>query len=219
MVGSIDPRCETVRGTHWPNAGRVVVWNSRRGSHLGQRFKATAPTGRTYGCKRSDQTVKPLVPRGPSTYGSPRSRGRQLWNSLRHRKAQRLAAASHIDRGKAGCREAAGAAIALLVDLEFAFAGAELRGAAPVQRTILQLDGAVFAVDGFGKTEDLFGLAGHVGMQAFAGIDAVPAAADHGLAVVGRDRGHDLVRSVVAPGQPGRRRRLHRLDHGGEKAW
>src|ERR1035437_5798401 len=22
MVGSIDPRCETVRGTHWPKAGR-----------------------------------------------------------------------------------------------------------------------------------------------------------------------------------------------------
>ena len=37
MVGSIDPRCETVRGTHWPNKGRVVVWSSRRGNHLGQR--------------------------------------------------------------------------------------------------------------------------------------------------------------------------------------
>src|ERR1019366_8107715 len=31
MVGSIDPRCETVRGTHWPKAGRRCVWNSRRG--------------------------------------------------------------------------------------------------------------------------------------------------------------------------------------------
>jgi hypothetical protein len=58
MVGSIDPRCETVRGTHWPNKGRVVVWSSRRGNHLGQRSKATASTGRTYGCKRSDQTLK-----------------------------------------------------------------------------------------------------------------------------------------------------------------
>src|SRR2546430_4652274 len=70
MVGSIDPRCETSRGTHRPNPGRVVVWSSRRGSHLGQRSKTTASTGRTYGCKRSDQTAKPLVPRGPSTYGS-----------------------------------------------------------------------------------------------------------------------------------------------------
>src|SRR5436190_22729146 len=70
MVGSIDPRCETIRGTHWLKTGRVVVGNSRRGSHLGQRSKPTASTGRTYGCKRSDQTTKPLVPRGPSTYGS-----------------------------------------------------------------------------------------------------------------------------------------------------
>src|SRR5260221_3127084 len=58
MVGSIDPRCETIRGTHWPRPGRVVVWNSRRGNHLGQRSKPTASTGRTYGCKRSDQTAK-----------------------------------------------------------------------------------------------------------------------------------------------------------------
>src|ERR1700676_4027240 len=58
MVGSIDPRCETVRGIHWPKPGRVVVWSSRRGNHLGQRSKPTASTGRTYGCKRSDQTRK-----------------------------------------------------------------------------------------------------------------------------------------------------------------
>jgi hypothetical protein len=37
MVGSIDPRCETLRGTHWPKQGRRAVWNSRRGNHLGQR--------------------------------------------------------------------------------------------------------------------------------------------------------------------------------------
>jgi len=42
MVGSIDPRCETVRGTHWPKKGRVVVWSSRRGNHLGQRSKVAA---------------------------------------------------------------------------------------------------------------------------------------------------------------------------------
>src|SRR5258705_5416263 len=77
MAGSIDPRCETVRGTHWPKPGRVVVWNSRRGNHLGQRSKPTASTGRTYGCKRSDHTAKPLVPRGPSTYGSRLSQGRR----------------------------------------------------------------------------------------------------------------------------------------------
>src|SRR5262249_49723610 len=36
--------------------GRGYVWSSRRGNHLGQQSKATASTGRTYGCKRSDQT-------------------------------------------------------------------------------------------------------------------------------------------------------------------
>src|SRR6266480_481182 len=61
MVGSIDPRWETVRGIHWPKKGREVVWSSRRGNHLGQRPKATASTGRTYGCKRSDQTLKKLL--------------------------------------------------------------------------------------------------------------------------------------------------------------
>jgi hypothetical protein len=36
-------------------AGRPIVWNSRRGNHLGQRSCATAYKGRTYDRKRSDQ--------------------------------------------------------------------------------------------------------------------------------------------------------------------
>src|SRR5579863_5401152 len=71
MVGSIDPRCETVRGTHWPKPGRVVVWSSRRGNHLGQRSRPTASTGRTYGCKRSDQTVKKLLCHGGRPHMGP----------------------------------------------------------------------------------------------------------------------------------------------------
>src|SRR5438034_6041439 len=63
-----------VRDSPWDplaEEGRVFVWSSRRGNHLGQRSKVTASTGRTYGRKRSDQTVeKTLVARGPSTYGS-----------------------------------------------------------------------------------------------------------------------------------------------------
>jgi len=70
-VGSIDPRCETVRGTHWPKKSRVVVWSSRRGNHLGQRFKPTASTGRTYGCKRSDQTVKNFLWHGGRPHMGP----------------------------------------------------------------------------------------------------------------------------------------------------
>src|SRR3982751_2028517 len=52
-----------------PLRGRLSVWNSRRGNHLGQRSCASAPTGRTYGRKRSDQsTANDLARRGPSTY-------------------------------------------------------------------------------------------------------------------------------------------------------
>ena len=36
---------------------RCVVWNSRCGNHLGQRSYASAPTGRTYARKRSDQNI------------------------------------------------------------------------------------------------------------------------------------------------------------------
>src|SRR5258708_40335462 len=66
--------------------------------------------------------------------------------SSRHRKAQRLAAARHVDGGKAGDSEATGAAVALFVDLELALARAKLGGAAPVQRPVLELDGAVFGI-------------------------------------------------------------------------
>src|ERR1700730_14752541 len=56
--------------------GRLGVWNSHRGNHLGQRSCASAKTGRTYGRKRSDQSTAQnnLARRGPSTY---------VWNSHR----------------------------------------------------------------------------------------------------------------------------------------
>src|SRR2546430_3301506 len=79
MVGSIDPRCETVRGTHWPVKVAGVFGTRVAENHLGQRSKRPASTGRTYGRKRSDQTLKKtLAARGPSTYGSPLSRGRRF---------------------------------------------------------------------------------------------------------------------------------------------
>src|ERR1700722_7653236 len=57
MAGSIDPRCETVRGTHWPGKAAGVFGTRVAENHLGQRLPA-ASTGWTYGCKRSDQTSK-----------------------------------------------------------------------------------------------------------------------------------------------------------------
>src|SRR5579863_9187291 len=89
MVGSIDPRCETVRGTHWPKPGRVVVWSSRRGNHLGQRSRPTASTGRTYGCKRSDQTVKKLLCHGGRPHMGPCVPGTTKMMWTRNRNLQR----------------------------------------------------------------------------------------------------------------------------------
>src|SRR6202790_4926708 len=83
MVGSIDPRCETLRGTHWPKKGRLVVWNSRRGSHLGQR--STDRINRPdiwMQAIRSDRQ-KTLVARGPSTYGSRIARSLSSGGALR----------------------------------------------------------------------------------------------------------------------------------------
>src|SRR6059058_229183 len=102
----------------------------------------------------------------------------------RHRKPQRLAAARHIHDSKAGGAETARAAVALFIDFELALAGAKLGRATPVQRLVPELEGAVVGIDRLRETEDLTRLAADVGMQAFSWIDAVPAPADHGLAVV-----------------------------------
>src|SRR3979409_1200913 len=59
MVGSIDPRCETVRGTHWP-VKVAGVFGTRVAETILASGPPTASTGRTYGCKRSDQTRKLL---------------------------------------------------------------------------------------------------------------------------------------------------------------
>src|SRR5216117_1435228 len=84
MVGSIDPRCETVRGTHWPVKVAGVFGTRVAENHLGQRSKRPASTGRTYGCKRSDQTLKKtLAARGPSTYGSRRALAPLAWPGRR----------------------------------------------------------------------------------------------------------------------------------------
>src|SRR3979490_2460801 len=133
MAGSIDPRCETLRGIHWPvkvaglfgtrvaetilasgppnrinrpdiwmqairsdhqkllrhggrphmdplaRKGRWFVWNSRRGNHLGQR--STKPHQQAGHMDASDpiRPSKTLAAWGPSTYGSPLSRGRRQY--------------------------------------------------------------------------------------------------------------------------------------------
>jgi hypothetical protein len=53
--------------------GRTGDWSSYRGNHLGQRSR-TASTGRTYGCKRSDQTLKKLLWPGGRPHMGPGAR-------------------------------------------------------------------------------------------------------------------------------------------------
>ena len=70
MVGSIDPMCEKIRGTHWPVKVAAVFGTRIAENHLGQR-----PPNRInrpdiwMQVIRSDHR-KTLAARGPSTYGS-----------------------------------------------------------------------------------------------------------------------------------------------------
>ena len=45
MVGSIDPRCETVRGTHWPVKVAGVFGTRVAENHLGQRSRPHQQAG------------------------------------------------------------------------------------------------------------------------------------------------------------------------------
>jgi hypothetical protein len=77
MGGSIDPRCETLRGTHWPIQ---VVW--LLGTRVAETILASGPNKPHQQAGHMDASdpirpQKPLVPRGPSTYGSLRSQGRR----------------------------------------------------------------------------------------------------------------------------------------------
>ena len=72
----LSDRIKTASGPLWD---RSIVWNSRRGNHLGQRSCASAPTGRTYGRKQSDHiTAKNLARRVPSAHGN-RSTACRRW--------------------------------------------------------------------------------------------------------------------------------------------
>src|SRR6266436_2761049 len=77
MVRSIDPGCEQIRGTHWPNTGRVVDWNSCRGNHLGQRPNKLHQKAGHMDASDPIRPQKTLAARGPSTYGSLLSQGRR----------------------------------------------------------------------------------------------------------------------------------------------
>jgi transposase len=70
MVGSIDPRPETLRAIQWRTTRRHTVWNSCRGNHLGQRSKRHRINRPDIWMQaiRSKHRLVTLASRGPSTY-------------------------------------------------------------------------------------------------------------------------------------------------------
>src|ERR1700688_1498856 len=70
MVGSIDPRCETLRGTHWPVKVAGVFGTRVAENHLGPAVHR--PYQQPGHMDESDpiRPRKTLAARGPSTYGS-----------------------------------------------------------------------------------------------------------------------------------------------------
>src|ERR1700757_3447687 len=96
-------------------------------------------------------------------------KGRDVIRCSRHRKAQRFAAARDVDDSKADRGQTARAAVALFADLELARAGAKLCFTAPVQRSLLDSNGAIVGVDGFREAENALRLADDVRMKTFAG--------------------------------------------------
>jgi hypothetical protein len=72
--------------------GRLGVWNSHRGNHLGQRSCASAKTGRTYGRKRSDQSTAKITLRGG---GRPHMESSDSFNPLKRRQSATSRHANH----------------------------------------------------------------------------------------------------------------------------
>ena len=75
MVRSIDPKRETLRGIQWHSKPNRCL-ELARGNHLGQRSCATAPKGRTYDRKRSDQPLLRLLQAGGRPHMDSRVRAR-----------------------------------------------------------------------------------------------------------------------------------------------
>src|SRR5215510_15093297 len=120
-------------------------------------------------------------------------------------------AAGQIGGGKAGGGEPAGDAVLVLAELELDIARAQGRGAAPGQRLVGALDHLAVGVDRLGETVEPARLAGHIGFEALARLDAVPAAGEDSALVLDAERRHHGVGGLVAPGEADALSLLHRM--------
>src|SRR6185295_14785124 len=98
-----------------------------------------------------------------------------------------------IDRREAGRGKALRQAVALFADLEADLAGAELRRAAPGDRLLAVPHDIAVLVHRLGEAEQTRGLCGHLRLDAFAGIDAVPAPGRDRTLLLDAERRHDGV--------------------------
>src|SRR5262245_56140463 len=111
--------------------------------------------------------------------------------------------AAPLDGYETGRSEAVAEAVGLIADLEAGLARAQDRAAAPDQRSAGAHDDAAVLVDCLAVAEETRRLAVNFGLEAFAGLDPIPAAGDDDTAFLGSERGHDRIAGVVAPGELG----------------
>ena len=129
----------------------------------------------------------------------------RCWQALRIvLEPQCLAFAAHRREGRRG--KSARGAVAMLADLELGLARAQRGIAAPVQSARpLTCNGLPSLSTASAKDEQPPRLAGNIRLEAFAGLDPIPAACHGGLAVVDADRGHHAIRACRCTSSRARR--------------
>src|SRR4051812_41936682 len=100
---------------------------------------------------------------------------------------RRALLAGHIDCRKSRCGQALCRAVLLLADLKADIARAELRWPAPDQQLVAALEREAVSVDRFGKAIEPRRLGRHLGLDALARLDPVPAARRHRALFVDAD--------------------------------
>src|SRR5262245_20164422 len=89
------------------------------------------------------------------------------------------AAPGQADRRKARRRQPLARAVLVVGELELDVARAQRRGAAPGERLVAPADHLPGGVDCLAEAVEPARLAGDIGLEALAGLDAVPAARHH----------------------------------------
>src|SRR5215204_4028960 len=98
--------------------------------------------------------------------------------------------AGHVDQRETGRGQSLRATVLLLAYFKTHVARAELRRPAPHQELVAALECLAFFVDRFSEAVEPRRLGRQVRLDAFAGIDAIPAARRHRAVLVYTERSH-----------------------------